>query len=411
MRSSILALFMLAQVIYGHAIKRQPVSQESDACKATGKVVYLLTNNEVNSVIALPIQADGTLASGTITPSGGNGSTTIDGTTMQPAGPDAIVSQSALTIAGDYIFAVNPGSNSLSMFSISKQDPTKLTLVGTPAPVPGEFPNTVAASAKNKLACVGATGATAGVTCASFSENGIGAMDTLRAINLGQTTPPVGPTNTVSQTFFSEDESTLITMVKGDPTKNNTGFMSSLSVQQNKSCDGASTASVASKDARTSPAGTAVLFGSQIIPGTNNVFATDASFGALVLSVDTKTGQATVVGKQAIEGQVATCWSALARATGSVFVTDVDVPRLVEMSPKDASIISIIDLSSGGDPGFIDLQASGDFLYVLSPGNQTQNAAVVVMDLSGGQGKAKAIQRFALGAEAGKTAQGITILD
>ncbi|KAI1385484.1 uncharacterized protein F4822DRAFT_345507 [Hypoxylon trugodes] len=410
MKANVFSILMLAQGIAGHAIKRVPAEQSDAACKSTGKVLYFITNDAVNSVVALPINSDGTLSAGTLTASGGNGSSSIDGTTQQPAGPDALASQSALTIAGQYIFAVNPGSNSLSMLSISKHDPTKLTLVGKPAPVPAEFPTTVAASSKNKLACVGATGKVAGITCASFSRKGLGAMDTLRSIDLGQTTPPVGPTNTVSHAFFSEDESTLFTMVKGDPTVNKTGFMSTLAVQQN-TCGGASTASVAPEDARTSPNGTAVLFGSQVIPGTNNLFVTDASFGAAVLSVDAKTGQASVVRKQAIDGQVATCWSALAPATGSVFVTDVAVPRVVEMSPKDASIISEIDLSAGGDSGFIDLKAAGDFLYVLSPGNGTGSAAVVVMDISAGQGKSKTIQRFTLDGVAGKSSQGLAILE
>src|SRR5512142_2473180 len=95
------------------------------------------------------------------------------------------------------------------MFAIDAKDPSKLTMVGKPAAIPGEFPNTVAASMKNSLACVATTGAKAGVSCASFSSEGLGTMDGLRPFNLGQTTPPVGPTNTVSQVFFSNDGSTL----------------------------------------------------------------------------------------------------------------------------------------------------------------------------------------------------------
>lgn len=297
------------------------------------------------------------------------------------------------------------------MLSICKDDPTKLTLVGQPAAVPAEFPNTVAVSNKNKLACVGATGAVAGISCASFSNKGLGAMDALRAIDLGQSTPPVGPTNTVSHAFFSEDESTLFTMVKGDPAVNKTGFLSTLAVQRNTSCRGVGRVAAAPQDTRSSPEGTAVLFGSQVIPGTGNTFATDASFGAAVMSVDVKTGQAAVIGKQAIDGQKATCWAAFAPATGSVFVTDVGVPRIIEMSADNASIISTIDLSASGDPGFIDLKASGPFLYALSPGNGTTDAAIVVMNISSGQGTANAIQRFSLNGMAGANAQGMAILD
>jgi hypothetical protein len=73
-----------------------------------------------------------------------------------------------------------------------------------------------------------------------------------------------------------------------------------------------------------------VLFGSQAIPSTNTVFATDAAFGAVVLAVDPVSGEAVTVGKGSVEGQVATCWATISPATGTAFVTDVRVNRLVE---------------------------------------------------------------------------------
>src|SRR4051794_15744913 len=99
------------------------------------------------------------------------------------------------------------------MLSIDSQHPTQLTIVGEPAALPGQFPNTVAASAKNQLACVGTTGAQNGISCSSFSNKGLGQMDDLRSFGLNQSTPPVGPTNSVSQVFFSADESRLFTTV------------------------------------------------------------------------------------------------------------------------------------------------------------------------------------------------------
>ncbi|RYP17070.1 hypothetical protein DL767_010087 [Monosporascus sp. MG133] len=424
--ATVLAPFVLAEGIAGHVIKRnfRPNTgfgnrrlKDSDKskpqeCQATGKAVYLLTNDAENAIVALPINADGTLSKGTSTKSGGKGATSIDGATGELAATDALISQGSLTIAGQYIFAVNAGSNTVSMLSISETDPTKLTMVGEPVEVPGEFPNTVAASAKNSLACVAMTGAVAGISCASFDgEKGLGAMDDLRPIDLGQSTPPVGPTNTVSHSFFSEDESMLFTMVKGDPAADKTGFVSSLAVKQKTMCGGQTMMVAAAEDTRSSPEGTAVLFGSQVIPGTGNIFATDASFGGAVLSVDAATGEATVAAKGAIEDQVATCWAAFSPMTKSVFVTDVAMPRIVEMSAEDASILSIVDLSETGDPGFVDLRAAGAFVYVLAPGNGTTDAAISVLDISGGQGQARAIQRFSLDGVAGNTAQGIAILD
>ncbi|KAH7226307.1 hypothetical protein IWW34DRAFT_601156 [Fusarium oxysporum f. sp. albedinis] len=335
---------------------------------------------------------------------GGAGSVAVDAD-GKPATPDALISQSALTIAGNNIFAVNAGSNTLSMLRVSRSDPTKLQMVGKPVQVPGEFPNTVAASAKNGVVCVGSTGAKAGVSCSSFSRQGLGAMDELRTIDLGQTTPPAGPTNTLSQVLFSDDESMLFTMVKGDPAVNKTGFISVANVEMNNGV-----AAVSKQDARSSPEGTAVLFGSQVIPGTSKVFATDASFGAAILDVDPNSCEATTAAKGAVQGQKATCWVAISPATKSAFVTDVGRNRVVEMSLEDASVVSELDLTCNGDPGLIDLAASGNFLYALSPGNGTTQAAVTVLDVSGGSGSAKMVQHFELAGMASKTAMGMKVM-
>ncbi|KAM0427440.1 hypothetical protein ACHAQK_012037 [Fusarium lateritium] len=375
-----------------------------ESAGAMGKAIYLITNEEANGVLTLPIGKDGTLSKGSITMTGGAGSVAVDAD-GNPATPDALLSQSSLTIAGKHVFAVNAGSNTLSMLAISRSDPTKLEMVGKPVDIPGEFPNTVAASMKNKVVCVGSTGAKAGVSCSSFSKQGLGAMDELRPFDLKQTTPPKGPTNTVSQLLFSEDESMLLSMVKGDPAVNNTGFLSSMNVEMSNGA-----ASVSKEEVRSSPNGTAVLFGSQIIPGTSKVFATDASFGAAILNVDPNSCEATTVATGAVEGQVATCWVAISPKTKTAFVTDVGMNRLVEMSLEDASIISELDLSCNGDPGLIDLAAAGDFIYALSPGNGTTEAAVSVVDVSGGSGSAKLAQHFKLKGMAGKTAMGMKVM-
>ena len=294
------------------------------------------------------------------------------------------------------------------MFSIDPKDPTKLTALGQPAAIPGEFPSTVAASAKNNMVCVGTTGAKAGVSCATFSSKGLGKMDALRPFDLGQTTPPVGPLNTVSQVFFSDDETTLFTTVKGNPPANNTGFLSSFPVTAASGCGGAE-ASLSTQETRSSPEGTAVLFGTKPIPGTTSLFATDASFGAVVLGVDTAK-QATVLGKGSIADQAATCWVTINEVSKTAFVTDVGVNHVVEMSLEDASIISTTDLSANGDPGLIDLASGGNFVYALSPGNGTTKAAVTVMDVSGGE--IKQVQHFKLNKKttAGKNAQGMAVL-
>lgn len=303
------------------------------------------------------------------------------------------------------MFAVNAGSNTVTMFAIDPKNPTKLTMLGRPISVPGDFPNTVAASAKNNLVCVGSSGAKSGISCASFSSKGMGSMDQLRPVGLHQTTPPVGPTNTVSQVFFSGDEETLFATVKGDPTTNKTGVLGIFGVDQ--PCDSNGAASVSEEGKLTSVDGTIVLFGSSTIQGSSDLFVTDAAFGAAVLSVDAETGAASVKSKATIEGQHATCWVAISPDTNTAFVTDVGLDRVVEVSLTDASIKSVTDLSANGDPGLIDLRAAGSFIYALSPGNGTTSPAVTVMDVR----SKKQVQHFQLkGLGASKNTQGVAIL-
>jgi hypothetical protein len=284
------------------------------------------------------------------------------------------------------------------MMAIDPADPTKLTVLGEPANTGGDFPVSVTASKKNSIACVANTGAKAGVSCAKFSHAGLCAMDGLRPFNLNQSNPPTGPFNTVAQTLFNEDETVLLTTVKGDPAVNNTGFLSAFAV----SYDG-----VSYVDTQSSPSGTAVLFGTVPIPGTTNLLATDASFGAAILAVGS-TDTATVKVATPIKGQAATCWAAVSAATGSGFVTDVGVNHLVELDTSSGAIIKTYNLTNG-NLGMIDLVPGGDFLYALSPNNGSVPSSVSVFDLSGGKGTAKNIQTFQPQGVT-VTAQGMTVL-
>ena len=75
-------------------------SKRAGCNAANGKAIYFLTNNQQNAVVALPIAADGTLSNGTVTETSGMGSNSIDGSTNSSAGPDALVGQAAVTVAG-----------------------------------------------------------------------------------------------------------------------------------------------------------------------------------------------------------------------------------------------------------------------------------------------------------------------
>jgi hypothetical protein len=259
-------------------------SVDSHPVSYPSKAIYLLTNNAENAIVGVSIQKNGLLGNAQATLTGGTGERALqnDG---QPADPDSLFSQGAVAVTEEvdrsgpcylylpgtdglsfykYIFAVNPGCNTLSMLRANKTSPSKLTLVGEPAKIPGDSPNTVAASAKGRLVCVGTTGTKAGVSCTTYDKHGLGNFDDLRPFELGQSTPPVGPANTVSQVLFSADESVLYVTVKGDGTANNTGYLSGFPRLYGSSPE--TPATLSREDIRSSPNGTGLLFGSASSP-------------------------------------------------------------------------------------------------------------------------------------------------
>lgn len=77
---------------------------EAAAAAAKGaKAIYLITNDIQNAVVALNVNADGTLSKGSMTLTGGQGASGIDGAKNATAGPDALFSQSAIKVDGNVI--------------------------------------------------------------------------------------------------------------------------------------------------------------------------------------------------------------------------------------------------------------------------------------------------------------------
>lgn len=90
------ALLWLAQEATSHPACKPGMNSNA----MTGKAIYVLTNEKANGVLAIPIGQDGTLSKGKVTMTGGAGSVAVDAK-GKPATPDALISQSALTIAGN----------------------------------------------------------------------------------------------------------------------------------------------------------------------------------------------------------------------------------------------------------------------------------------------------------------------
>ncbi|UKZ59168.1 uncharacterized protein TrAtP1_000485 [Trichoderma atroviride] len=68
-----------------------------------GRAIYITSNQQQNSIIALPIGSNGQLSAGTLTATGGSGSSILNqnGNVQTPATADVLSSQSAVTVAGN----------------------------------------------------------------------------------------------------------------------------------------------------------------------------------------------------------------------------------------------------------------------------------------------------------------------
>ncbi|KAI4253524.1 MAG: hypothetical protein LQ352_003636 [Teloschistes flavicans] len=366
--------------------------------KGIARVLYLMTNDPAgNSIIALKVNHDGTLTDGSITPTGGKGLSCIDQRVNRISYPDGLFSQSAVDLKCNTLVAVNPGSNTLTMMAIDPRDPFKLTIVGSPVSTMGEFPVTAAISEKNNMVCVANSGAQAGIACFRMDQRrGLTPlMQKQIRLPTNQTTPPVGPWNTVSQVLFNRDESALVTTVKGDPRHNITGFLSVLPIHDRRP---------AARDTRYVPDGIALLFGTTLIPGTSDILATDAYFGALTISLDR--AQPKTIAKTVVTGQADTCWAVISPVTRTGFVTDLLVNNIVEIEPLTGRILQNTILPNS-NPGMTDPVAVGKLFYALSPGLGNTSASVAVVDVS--KRPAQQIQNFAFN-HGSRSAQGLAWL-
>ncbi|SJM88870.1 uncharacterized protein ZBIST_5070 [Zygosaccharomyces bailii] len=404
-------LFLMVSLVVTQVTKVSPtfaLVPPGSGVTSSGRALYFQTNNEANSVVSVKINENGTLSVGNVVYTNGTGATEISAKTKMSALPDGLSSQGSVAVVDHSLFVVNSGDNTVSLFNIDEENPTNITLLGSPVQVPGDFPVSVAVSSLNGLVCVLTSGMKSGVSCAPYAPYvGIGKMDFLRTFDLGQSNPPVGPLNTGSQVLFSADESELLVTVKGDPSLNKTGYVATFTVS-GPLLSGKSRVSASA--VHSSPNGTVAMFGFQQIPGSHNYFVADAGFGAAIISIDEETEAADILHKQVISDQQATCWVSISSASGSAFVSDPLVNHIVEMSLTDASIISVINTTSFNDASrFIDLAAAGNNVYALSPGaEEGTGAQVAVLSVVDSLNKSIS-QMLSVGSWAGSSSQGLAV--
>jgi len=363
---------------------------------AVGAAFFLSNDPKGNAVIVNTIADDGTLSFASAIPTGGLGAHGV----TSPNGPDAMFSQGSVKVLGNMLFAVNAGSNTISMFNIDMTNPDILTMAGAPIGSEGEFPMSLAVSEVTKNVCVLNGGANNGVACFSATaETGMAPLaNTARDLKVNQTTPPNGPAGTMSHVIFSEDGTQLFAAVKGVPPT--PGFLAAFDVAQ----DG----SLSSDFTTSTPASGGLLpFGMTAIPGTKAVLSTDAAVGYTIF--DFSAGSNATNAVFPIEGQGATCWVAHSTKTGNFYLTDLDTSIVTEVN-VDSNLNSTIvaQYPQGNSTGSIDDDIASingnDFLYVL-----LSNATTITVSSLDAPGKATPVQSFDVAAAMQSAGVNVTV--
>jgi len=348
---------------------------------AVGAAFFLSNDPTGNAVIVNTIAEDGTLSFATAVPTGGLGAHGV----TSPNGPDAMFSQGAVKVLGNMLFAVNAGSNTISMFNIDMTNPNILTMAGAPIGSEGEFPMSIAVSEATKNVCVLNGGSNNGVACFSASaDTGMAPLtNTVRNLNVNQTTPPNGPAGTMSHVIFSEDGTQLFAAVKGVPPT--PGFLAAFDVAQDGSLSSSFTAS-------TPASGGLLPFGMTAIPGTKAVLSTDAAIGYTIF--DFSSGSNATNAVFPIQGQGATCWVAHSAKTGNFYLTDLDTSIITEVNvDQNLNSTIVAQYPQGNSTGSIDDDIASingnDFLYVL-----LSNATTITVTSLDAPGKTTPVQKF-----------------
>ncbi|KAJ4467254.1 hypothetical protein J3R30DRAFT_3663278 [Lentinula aciculospora] len=344
-----------------------------------------MTNEDSgNYVLAADVRSDGQVELREAYPTGGLGLHGINGGTT---GPDGLFGQGCVAISNvtNMLAAVNPGSGTVSLFSISPSDPSNLTLVGQPVRSGGQWPTSVTFNKAGDAVCVLNGGEVNGVSCFSVEQNS-GLMplaDTTRYLSINQTTPAAGPTNTVSQILFSSDSSKLLVAYSGT-TSAAPGYLGYYDVGVN--------GTLSTKFSAIAPAaGGALPFSITPMPGQEVYVVADPALGLEVFDL-TGANRSSAVG---ISGQGATCWSTYSPSTRSYLLIDAQgriFEATIDAATLQSTVVGNYSTQFIGD-GLIDsdvMTINGtDYMFTLAAGITSLKVFALP-----GPGRLQSIQQF-----------------
>jgi hypothetical protein len=305
-----------------------------------------------------------------------NGTVNTNGTGVNTTAADPLFSQGAMMVFSHYLFVVNPGSNSLSMFLINPMDGTQLTLISM-QPTNGFFP--ISVTVNSNYACVLTGGTQTGIRCFAYNSSGLfwmSSFDRNLTSYISQSTPPTGPPETLSEILFSADGLSLIISYKG---YNATlrGFLLFYQLTNN--------AATLSMNPTMQIPSSAILPFSMTLVGANGLLITDpGAQGVLTQNYSSTSGNITNSVFTPINASIAgaLCWSTYSPTVGNYYVISAANSTIVELNlnlSSNSSPVQIIKYYPiSNNPGALEttvVTLSGiDYLYVIGTTVQEINS-------------------------------------
>ncbi len=324
---SVLGLALLVFATGGHAASAQPVDGPG--------AVYTLTNDPAgNHVLVWTRAASGVLSPAGSYATGGTGS------------GDALGSQGALILSSDgrFLFAVNAGSNDLSVFTTG---PDRLTLVDRVASG-GTRPISLTV-ARDLLYALNA-GDPGGI--AGFRVAADGHLSPLA----GSVRPLSGPATGPAQVQFSPDAGVLVV------TEKMTNTIDTYQVDAN----GLATGPMPQMSAGQTPFGFA--FDSR-----GRFFVTEAMASSLSSYSVSRTGAVTLLSMSVVNGQAAACWAVVTENGQYVYTSNAQSGSISGYRiTTDGTVTLMADGRTGltgANPTDMALSAGSRYLYALTGAN------------------------------------------
>ncbi|PFH46432.1 hypothetical protein AMATHDRAFT_7812 [Amanita thiersii Skay4041] len=376
-----IALILSAMLVPVLAVEPgQRVSISDPRYDSVGAVYFMSDQPDGNYLFAAEINVDGKLALRNAYYTGGVGAH------ASAPGPDPLFSQGSIVTSqkSNVVVTVNPGSGTLSAFQINPDDPTSLEIIGKPVRSGGDFPVSVTMNERGDMVCALNGGKMNGISCFKLNtRKGLTPWkNTMRPLNLNQTTPATGPEMSVGDIEFTADGNMVVVSVKGNPPQ--PGYMAIWEVKPDGTLS----------DTHATIPGGKLPWSVTNIRGKNATLAADAGLGFDIFDLSKMAEPSAKAAEFPVTAQGAVCWSGYSDKTGNYYLADLNTAHITEIHIDDNLNATVVnsyatDLNDGTIEFDITPVNGKDYLYVLAA-----NATSIEVFALDGPGSANRIQKL-----------------